>query len=198
MIKRSEKWDRRYMSFAVEVASWSKDPSTQCGCVIVKPNGKVFSVGYNGFPQGHPDLPEHYADREYKYKHIKHAEINALEGVLEGTLTNHTVFVHPLPTCEVCGMQLLRAGVSRVVFPELTGGLLERWGDSCAKAIEEFERHHVVVTTIKALSVEDRTKRAVALMMKKLPSSEVLNIDRIMRMMIDSDREESASIFQLY
>lgn len=147
MIKRSEKWDRRYMNFAAEVASWSKDPSTKCGAVIVKPNGKVHSVGYNGFPAGHPDLPEQYADRQYKYPNIIHAEINALEGVLAGTLSNHTLYVHPLPTCDKCGEQVRRSGISRVVFPELTDALRMRWS-SCDAAVEEFRRANIEVTFI--------------------------------------------------
>lgn len=146
----SEKWDRRYMNLAVMVASWSKDPSTKCGCVIVKPNGKVHSVGYNGFPPGHEDLPEQYADRDYKYPNIIHAEINALEGVLAGTLTGHTVYVHPLPTCSACGDELIRARVSRLVFPQLTGELRERWGASCDTAVAKFIGAGMEVTFIDA------------------------------------------------
>jgi hypothetical protein len=31
------KWDKRFLLLARHVAGWSKDPSTQCGAVIVQP-----------------------------------------------------------------------------------------------------------------------------------------------------------------
>ena len=49
IIKQS-KWDVRFMRMAHEVASWSKDPSTKVGCVLVK-DRKIISMGYNGFPR---------------------------------------------------------------------------------------------------------------------------------------------------
>jgi len=49
-------WDGRYISLAKEISSWSKDPSTQCGAVIVGDSGQVLSQGYNGFPRGISDF----------------------------------------------------------------------------------------------------------------------------------------------
>lgn len=43
-------WDRRFLKIAREVATWSKDPSTQVGAVIVDPDQRVVSLGYNGPP----------------------------------------------------------------------------------------------------------------------------------------------------
>ena len=51
------KWDVRFLKLAHEVASWSKDPSTKVGCVLVK-GKKVISVGYNGLPMGIEDSIE--------------------------------------------------------------------------------------------------------------------------------------------
>ena len=45
------------------VASWSRDPSTQCGAVIVRPDKTVAAVGFNGFPRGADDSPALYPDR---------------------------------------------------------------------------------------------------------------------------------------
>lgn len=42
-----DKWDIRFMKRAQELASWSKDPSTKVGAVIVKGKHAV-AEGYNG------------------------------------------------------------------------------------------------------------------------------------------------------
>jgi deoxycytidylate deaminase len=52
------------------VATWSRDPSTKVGAVIVTPENVVVSVGYNGFAQRMPDVKSHYTDREAKYSRI--------------------------------------------------------------------------------------------------------------------------------
>ena len=56
-------WDKRFLNLATEVASWSKDPSTQAGAVIVGPDKRIISVGFNGFPMGMPDTSALYEDR---------------------------------------------------------------------------------------------------------------------------------------
>ena len=72
------KWDGRYLALAEQVASWSKDPSTQVGAIAVNPLGNVVAQGYNGFPRGIADSDERYNDREKKYKYIVHAETNCI------------------------------------------------------------------------------------------------------------------------
>ena len=53
--EKTELWDDRFLSLAALVAGWSKDPSTQVGCVIVDPDRRVRGMGYNGFPAGIAD-----------------------------------------------------------------------------------------------------------------------------------------------
>ncbi len=45
-------WNEYYIKLAMLIASKSKDPSTQVGCVIVGPDHEVRSTGFNGFPRG--------------------------------------------------------------------------------------------------------------------------------------------------
>src|ERR1051326_2813900 len=59
-VERKEKWDRRFLELAKHVSSWSKDPSTKVGAVIVDANRRVVATGYNGFPRGVEDTPERY------------------------------------------------------------------------------------------------------------------------------------------
>lgn len=51
-------WDDWFLGMAEYVASASKDPSTRTGCVIVRPDRTVGSVGYNGLPRGVHDQAE--------------------------------------------------------------------------------------------------------------------------------------------
>ena len=41
------KWDVRFLELAKQIASWSKDPSTQVGCVVVGPDREIRSTGFN-------------------------------------------------------------------------------------------------------------------------------------------------------
>ncbi len=47
----SLKWIRRYFKIAEQVSSWSKDPSSKIGAIIVGDKGQIISQGYNGFPR---------------------------------------------------------------------------------------------------------------------------------------------------
>ena len=51
----STNWDNRFLDMAKLVSTWSKDPSTRVGAVIVDPSNRLVSVGYNGFPKGVTD-----------------------------------------------------------------------------------------------------------------------------------------------
>lgn len=70
-------WDERYLKMAELVASWSKDPSSKIGAVIVR-NNRVVATGCNGFPTGVLDEEERWENRELKYELVVHAEQNAL------------------------------------------------------------------------------------------------------------------------
>lgn len=115
-MKRSEKWDRRYLDMARLVSTWSKDPSTQTGAVIVDPELRVVSVGYNGFPVGVADTDERLHNRETKYKLIVHCERNAMlfaKRDLEGC----TLYTWPFMSCAPCAGMVIQAGIKRCVAP---------------------------------------------------------------------------------
>jgi dCMP deaminase len=93
MTSLPNKWNERFLELAKHVASWSKDPSTQVGAIIVDPETRVvLGMGYNGFPRGVDDHPDRYANRELKYSLVVHAEANA---ILEAgkTCNGATLFV---------------------------------------------------------------------------------------------------------
>ena len=119
--------DLEFLGLAEYVSRWSKDPSTKVGAVIVRPNRSVCSVGFNGFPQGMPDHPELYANREEKYSRIIHGEINALNFTTE-KVEGYTLYTVPFMPCDRCFVQMVQAGITRFVFPKATPEQLTRWG----------------------------------------------------------------------
>ncbi len=113
---KQEKWDLRFLSMARLVASWSKDPSTKCGAVVVNGRRIVLGLGYNGFPRGMEDRPELYQDREKKLSRVIHAEMNA---ILNSNQSVHgaTLF-STLQSCDRCAVHIIQAGIKRVVAPK--------------------------------------------------------------------------------
>jgi dCMP deaminase len=122
-------WHRRFLELAALVASWSKDPSTKTGAVIVAADKRVLSLGFNGFPMGMPDDAALYADRAEKYARIVHCEINAL--IFAGAIpAGATLYTYPFMSCDRCVVQMLQAGIRRFVAPRATADQLERWGEA--------------------------------------------------------------------
>ena len=123
------KWDHRFLELAQRVSTWSKDPSTQTGAVIVGPDRGVISVGFNGFPKGMPDDPVLYDNREEKYSRIVHCEINALLYAGRSIPEGSTLYTVPFMSCDRCVVQMLQAGIKRFVAPVASQEKLVRWGD---------------------------------------------------------------------
>jgi dCMP deaminase len=128
-IPRAEaaKWDLRFLDMAKLVASWSKDPSTQTGAVIVRPDRSVASVGFNGFPHKMSDDPALYANRDEKYSRVVHCEMNALLYADE-KVNDFWLYTHPFISCDRCFVHMAQAGITRFVAPCATPAQLERWG----------------------------------------------------------------------
>jgi dCMP deaminase len=131
------KWDKRFLEMAKLVASWSKDPSTQTGAVIVDESNRVVSVGYNGFPRAVDDSPERYADRELKYKMIVHCERNALL-FANTSVKGCTLYTWPFGSCSVCAAMVIQSGIKRCVSPSIPPALVERWGTETELAAAMF------------------------------------------------------------
>lgn len=125
----SEKWDKRFLALASHIAGWSKDPSTQVGCVVVGPDREIRSTGFNGFPRGIEDSIARLENRELKYPLICHAEENAIMHAarIGISLKGCTAYVTWQP-CSRCARSLIQAGVDEVVYPA-ESEIPERWGD---------------------------------------------------------------------
>ena len=111
------KWDDRFMRIAEEVASWSKDPGTKVGAVLVL-DRRIVATGYNGFPQGVHDFPERYENRDTKLSLTVHAEVNAiLNAAKNGAKTDGSTLYTTFAPCVHCSIAVVQAGVSRIVAP---------------------------------------------------------------------------------
>ena len=128
----TSKWDIRFLEMARFVSTWSKDPSTKCGAVIVRPDKTVASIGYNGFARQMPDKPEWYADREEKYSRVIHCEVNALIHAVE-PVRGYSLYTYPFACCDRCIVQMIQSSLSKFVFPSPTKELLSRWEKSLDK-----------------------------------------------------------------
>lgn len=137
-------WDHRYLRIARHVASWSKDPSTQCGAVLVRPNNTLASTGFNGFPQALEDDPLLYANRLTKYPRVLHSEWNAIRTCQDPSLHGYTVYAWPMPPCGPCTAALVQKGVRRVVCPNPSSEKLERWKTQFDLAVGTWDETHAV------------------------------------------------------
>lgn len=136
------KWDGRFIQQAELVASWSKDPSTKVGAVIVRPNNTVASVGYNGFPRGVDDSPDRLANREEKLSLTIHAELNAILNARED-LTGCSIYVTH-PPCVQCACAIKQAGIEQVIYKKPTPDLVARWGPSLERALKVMDEAGLV------------------------------------------------------
>lgn len=125
----NDKWDQRYLEMARLVALWSKDPSTGCGAVIVRPDRSLVSVGFNGFPRRLADNMAHYHDRPIKLSRMAHSEANAVRHARE-RLDGYTVYSWPMLPCDRCANQLINHEIARIVCTPPTPEQAERWAFS--------------------------------------------------------------------
>jgi dCMP deaminase len=138
----SIKWDVRFLELAKMVSTWSRDPSTKTGAVLVRPDKTVASVGFNGFPARMFDSEEDYANREVKYAKIVHCEMNALLHARD-QVHGYTLYTYPFACCSDCVKHMITAGIERFVYPIATPDLLSRWGTSFEKTAAFFQEANV-------------------------------------------------------
>lgn len=108
-----QSWDDRFLKLADFISTWSKDPSTKVGAVIIDSQRRIMSVGYNGFPKGAKD-DDRLNNRKQKYKIIVHAECNAIVSA-KHPLDNCTIYTYPFMPCSSCCSMIAQSGINRVV-----------------------------------------------------------------------------------
>lgn len=134
-------WNWKYLSQAVFISGWSKDPSKKVGCVISNEFDIPIGQGFNGFPKGVKDDPEVMKDKERKRLRMVHAEMNAISFSTK-ELSGSTFHVtHRV--CAACARNIIQHRPKKVIslyddtgtLPELS----EYWKTSMKEASAMFK-----------------------------------------------------------
>jgi dCMP deaminase len=128
----SDKWDQRWMEVAQHFGTWSKDPSTKVGCVVIGSSNQVLTQGFNGFPRGANDSLARYHNRSVKYKWVEHAERNAIYNAARtGTSLMQATLYVPWFSCAECSRAIAQSGISTLVTynpSTYDADFMVRWG----------------------------------------------------------------------
>lgn len=113
----SNRWITYFFTIAKVVSEQSKDPSTKVGCVVVDRDKHILATGYNGFPVGMRDSIERYTDREFKLRHVCHAEANAIcQSAQTGSSFKDAFIFVTLQPCIECAKLIIQSGIKEVHF----------------------------------------------------------------------------------
>lgn len=115
-------WDEYFMAVAILASKRSKDPSTQVGAVIVTPDKRIISTGWNGMPHSifpvndvcFPWGKDSENCLENKYMYVVHAEPNAIFHASE-SVRGCTMYLTWFP-CHECAKSIAQSGISNLVY----------------------------------------------------------------------------------
>lgn len=106
-------WDRHWLKVALVTSELSKDKSTKVGAVIVTPDNRHCSIGYNGFVKGIEETDEKW-QRPTKYQYVQHGELNAILNCPFDTVGCILYCTHQC--CHRCLELVIQAGIQRVIY----------------------------------------------------------------------------------
>lgn len=112
-----QKWDQHWLQVAQVTSKLSKDPSTKVGAVIVKPDNRQISCGYNAFAAGIDETDEMWLDRATKLELVVHAEMNAIINAPFDTKGCFLYCTHQ--PCHRCMPHIINAGIKRIMFEQI-------------------------------------------------------------------------------
>lgn len=136
----------RFLHLSEVISTWSKDPSTKVGSVLITLDGiKVASTGYNGLPYSLDDSLVH--NRDFKIENIIHAEMNAIAN--RYFLNEPCILFVSKPMCTDCVKLVMAHKFIKGVCWLNDSEFSKRWNTS--KSVEMLERHFksALVTTDK-------------------------------------------------
>lgn len=106
-------WNQYFINIAEVVATRSKDPNTQVGCLIINQNNHIVGTGYNGMIQGIEET-ETLWQRPIKHDYVVHAEANAITHCLV-PLKGNKLYCTLYP-CKNCAKLIATAGLKSVFY----------------------------------------------------------------------------------
>lgn len=144
-----ELWDERFLGLSLYYSSFSKDPSTKVGCVLVNELNIPVGFGYNGFSRESNDKEEQLHERSLKYPRTIHAEENAIFNSTRDVRGTTAFLTHP--PCIPCITRLSQNGISHVVFfVSNSDEFNERW--SLDESIKEMDELCMTYKLVEATS----------------------------------------------
>jgi len=146
-LSEEQVWSRRWLEMTDLLKGWSHDPSTKLGAVIVRPDNSIVSYGVNNFPHGVADTSERLENREVKYELVVHAETNALLHAHE-SVRGYALYCTTVPCCR-CAVNILSAGIARVIYWEPTADYLARWQESVNKTLALFDEARILYYPVR-------------------------------------------------
>lgn len=117
-MRTPSKWDDVFMLQAIALSLRSKDPSTQCGAIIVTQENEPLGSGFNGPPTLIPDSMVDF-DTPAKYPFIIHAEANAMDFAGTGGMRGARLIVTARP-CSRCTLRMVREQLAEIVYGAVT------------------------------------------------------------------------------
>lgn len=126
-----------------EVATWSKDPNKKVGAVLVSPDRRKVSWGFNGLPRNIEDSEELLANKELKNELTVHAELNCIFNADD--TQGWTMYISE-PCCVKCAMAIIQAGILEVVMPMPKE--TSSWFSSQKQAINLLKMANSVTVTV--------------------------------------------------
>ncbi|MDD4877934.1 MAG: deaminase [Candidatus Nanoarchaeia archaeon] len=136
----TDKISRNFLADAYAIA-WhdSEDPVTKTGAIIINPHLSDFvGAGANHFPAGLNPTEEQKRDRDYKLKHIIHAEpaaIYAAASIKGGT--KGAIMYMPWVPCTDCAKAIIDSDIVTFVgHKQMIIKTPERWRESTEYALE--------------------------------------------------------------
>lgn len=146
------KWTSRYLEVAKLISTWSKDPSTKIGAIVVGSDGQIIANGYNGFPRRITDSYGRFSDRTLKLNYTIHAEMNCIYNAsLTGiSVKGATLYLYGLPCCHECAKGIIQSGINKVNAMYSKDKDISSWADSCDLARRMFLESDVEYQTFSS------------------------------------------------
>ncbi len=135
--------DLRFLDLARYVSTWSLDPSTQTGAVLVNPYGHVEAIDCNRLPHG-LDPAVILGDRDTKLRHMIHCE-KAAGNVAGNRARGCKLYTWPFMSCSLCASHMSDLGIVANIAPYSDN---ERWLAAFSESTATYTKLGVAVKLI--------------------------------------------------
>ena len=156
--------EKDYFMLVAQLSSYrSKDPEKQVGACIVDKNGRVVSLGYNGFPNNHKDIfPwENHGEKNVNCKHmyVCHAELNAIVDKYDAEIAGCTLYctLHP---CSNCARLIIQSQIKEVFYFEFSNK--KKKNPEFQASLVLFDKYNVKCTPYKPKILETDLKSVLS------------------------------------